>query len=177
MHTASPSVRRLRLIQAVLLLLLVAGCTPSPQQPRAPVTLRLLDGAGVETLLAPAAADTTVVLVYDPSDCFVCDGELAQWIKGRTERGWTLRLVLKREPTPSEQTQLQLFRLDADDFLHPSARRLATPRVYRYSGAVLVDSAIGRPAQTALLTRISGDGDPYSDVPLALPASGNPSPP
>lgn len=166
---------RLRGIMATTALL-AAACSPSAPSTRAPVSLGLADGSPLASLLPSSPQDTSFVLVYDPSDCFSCDGELAQWLSMRAQRNWSIRLVLTREPTPSEMTQLHLFRLAASGYVHPSAKRLGTPRVYRYHGHVLVDSAVGRPGQATILARgISGHAGTAPSTEGGPPRSSQPS--
>jgi hypothetical protein len=110
-------------------------------------------GRPVSTLL-PATGDTAVVLVYNPAQCFSCDGELSRWVNVSRERGWQVRLLLTREPSPGERDQFRLFRLQPAGVLQGPAARLKTPRVYRFAGQLPVDSAVGSPAEHGLLDAV-----------------------
>jgi hypothetical protein len=122
------------------------------------------EGRPVRSFL-DARGDTSVVLVYAPSDCFSCDGELARWTAISRDRGWRVQLFLTAAPSPGERDQLRLFRLQPAGVLDGDAARtgLSTPRVYRFAGQTLVDSAVGKASEHALLGRAAG-GDPTSEA-------------
>lgn len=105
-----------------LVLLLAAGACARPT-----LLDRRIDGGGSVASLV-AAADTGVVLLYEPSDCFVCYGSLQPWLLwGRTHPG-SLALVFTRPPTADERVQLATYRIRADGVLRPTLRdRLARP--------------------------------------------------
>lgn len=118
------------------------------------------DGRPVRSFLN-ARGDTSVVLVYAPSDCFSCNGELARWTTVARDRGWRVRLFLTAAPSPGERDQFRLFRLQPAGVLEGVAAHtgISTPRVYRFVGPTLVDSAVGKAPEHALLGRAAG-GDP-----------------
>lgn len=136
-------------------LALFAGCERTPELIPPPHEWAIENGKAVAALL-PAAGDTAVVLVYAPSQCFSCDGELSRWVGLSRERGWQVRLLLTREPSPGERDQLRLFRLQPAGVLQGPAARLKTPRVYRFAGHLPVDSAVGSPAEHGLLAKAVG---------------------
>lgn len=126
----------------------------------------LEEGRTVRSFLT-TTGDTAVVLVYAPSDCFTCDGELAGWSKLAGERGWEMHLFLTGTPSTGERDQLRLFRIrPAGVLADPGHSALATPRVYRFDGQVPIDSAVGSASQAALLGRVTG---PASASDAAIP--------
>lgn len=112
-----------------------------------------VQGAGQVTSLLPAGGDTSVVLVYAPSQCFTCDGELSRWAAVSEKRGWRMHLFLTAEPSAGERDQLRLFRVQPSGVLQNVPARLETPRVYWFAGGTAVDSAVGSPAEHRLLAK------------------------
>jgi hypothetical protein len=101
---------------------------------------RLTGGARLRDLIGPA--DTAVVLLYDPGDCFVCYSELASWIEVRRQRPGLVRIVLTRAPTITEQHQLAIYRIVADGVLplEKGSGGIPTPAQL----LVVSDSIVGR---------------------------------
>lgn len=124
-----------------------------------PVAEWTIEGQRAVGTILPARGDTVVLLVYDLSQCFTCGGELSRWMAASRERGWKLHLLLTRQPSPGERDQLRLFRLAPAGVLEGAAASVQTPRVYRFAGSVLVDSAVGSSAEHRLLARAAG-GEP-----------------
>lgn len=110
-------------------------------------------GAGQVTGLLPTGGDTAVVLVYAPSHCFTCEGELSRWVALAGNRGWRMHLFLTAEPSTGERDQLRLFRLQPSGVLQDVPAGLETPRVYWFAGRTPVDSAVGSPAEHQLLAK------------------------
>ena len=106
------------------LLLLVAACAG-----RDAATLQLADGRRVSDL---AVADTTVLLLYDPSACFKCGTTLPEWVAYRLRNPDRVRLVLTGDPTPGETAQLRAGRIRVDG-IAPGGRALTQGKGYRVS--------------------------------------------
>lgn len=103
--------------------------------------------------MLPEGGDTAVVLVYAPSQCFTCDGELSRWSSLSGERGWRMHLLLTAEPSAGEREQLRLFRVQPSGVLQDAPARVETPRVYWFAGGTPVDSAVGSAAEHRLLAK------------------------
>lgn len=170
-----PRSRRLPRLTAAPALLVLAGCG-SAEGGGPPEQWRLASGSTIAASL-PATSDTSVVLVYDPSDCFSCDGQLARWRRVGEARGWSVRLLLTREPGPDERVQLRLLRVTPDGVIRGPAARLSTPRAYRFAGRTLVDSAVGAPAHHQMLEHAGATGPDAGSSAASSPFSGRGSPP
>jgi len=103
------------------------------------------------------SADTVIVLVYDPADCFECASPLPRW------REWALHsparrllLILTREPSRAELQLLIVNRLHDTPWFATTANNLATPAVYAFIRGQQVDSAIGRVPSSAFFSRWVG---------------------
>lgn len=140
-----------------LVLAACAGCVESEPGFGA-VTEWVIQGDRPVRTFLPVQGDTAVLLVYAPSQCFTCDGELSRWMAISRDRGWRVHLLLTAQPSAGERDQLRLFRLEPAGVLKGAAARVTTPRVYRFAGPVLVDSAVGSPAENGLLSRAAGAG-------------------
>jgi hypothetical protein len=136
---------------------LSAGCRGDPDVVP-PITEWSAGGSRSVAAFLPAAGDTAVLLVYAPSQCFTCDGELSKWMSVSRDRGWRVHLFLTAEPSPGERDQLRLFRLEPAGVLQGPITDLETPRVYRFAGKTLVDTAVGTPAQNGLLNSLLTQG-------------------
>lgn len=110
----------------------------------------LSDGRVLADLLN--ATDTTIVLVYDPGECFTCNTVLQQWLERERAHPGTLRLVFTRFPSVQERARLDLYRLRYDGDL--VSWRASIPRVYVFDGKIVADSALGRGAERVLLARL-----------------------
>lgn len=153
LRTAS---RQVRLVTCLVAALALLGSCEGRSGALPPVDEWTIRGGGAVRTLLPAAGDTAVLLVYTPSHCFSCNGELSRWIGLSRERGWQLRLLLTAPPSPGERDQLRLFRLEPAGVLQGAAARVRTPRVYRFSGQVVVDSAVGSTGEHRLLGASTG---------------------
>jgi hypothetical protein len=135
-------------------LLGVCGCAP-------PLAEReLVAGGNVGSLVAKS--DTAVVLLYQPSDSFVCNGTLQPWLAWRQRHPGRVALVFTRPPTRSEQTQLITYRIRPDGILRPGvlgrARRTITPaEIVLVNGRVVATEPV-RPGalETPLFRRVAG---------------------
>ncbi len=142
------------LLKTICLLILgvQGGCAESASGFR-PVAEWVIDGDRAVRTLLSAQSDTAVLLVYAPSQCFSCDGELSKWMVISRDRGWQVHLLLTGEPSAGERDQLRLFRLKPSGVLQDVPARLETPRVYWFAAGTPVDSAVGSPAEHRLLTK------------------------
>jgi hypothetical protein len=130
----------------------IAGCAEGTSGVP-PVSEWVLDGGRPISNVLPAQGDTAVLLVYAPSQCFTCDGELSRWAALSGERGWRMHLLLTAEPSAGERDQLRLFRLKPSGVLQGVPAGLETPRVYWFAAGTPVDSAVGSPAEHRLLAK------------------------
>ena len=90
----------------------------------APITLERQELVSGERLVQLAdRATRTVILVYDPSDCFNCSGELAHWLQLRPDPNRAVLIVLSREPRKDEMTQLITHRIPVAGILAPGLLR------------------------------------------------------
>lgn len=99
--------------------------------------------AGLSRLLPALAAekDTVVVLMYDPADCFSCSAPYGAWLSW--ERGGESRrvnLLLSRQPSRDERTQLDLARL-AERAILDQGRGPGNPVAWVFVRGIAVDSA------------------------------------
>ena len=140
-------------------LFVASGC--ARLQPPLPER-ELASGATVTSLVANA--DTAVVLLYKPSDSFVCNGSLQPWLQWRHTHPRAFALVFTREPTRAERTQLMTHRIHADGILR---RRLldgvfappAPAELLLVRGRVVSITAIWpRMLTTPLYRRLNADG-------------------
>jgi precorrin-6x reductase len=77
----------------------------------------LVVGASVASLVA--SYDTAVVLLYEPSDVFVCYGSLQPWLDWRRRHPGSVTLVFTRPATDAERKQLATYRVHPDATLRP----------------------------------------------------------
>ena len=105
-------------------MLLVAACAG-----RDAATLELADGRRVADL---AVADSTALLLYDPSACFSCGTTLPDWVAYRFRHPDRVRLVLTGEPTPGEAARLRAGRVVVDG-IAAGGRELTRGQGYRVS--------------------------------------------
>ena len=97
---------------AVIAVSAISGCArASSRLPERPIV-----GGGTLASLV-ARADTAIVLLYRPSDTFVCSGSLQPWLEWRRSHPQSFALVFTREPTPAERTQLATHHIHADGVL------------------------------------------------------------
>ncbi len=113
----------------------------------------MADGRSVGDLLSPETA--SVVLVYDPSECFSCTGLLPQWIELGREWSVPVRLVLTRQPTPAETNKLKLLRVIPAGVLKAEPSDTPMSIAYIFDGMTELASAIGASKQSALLTELT----------------------
>jgi len=97
---------------ALIAVAAISGCAPSPfHLPERPI----VDGGTVASLVS--RSDTAIVLLYRPSDAFVCSGSLQPWLEWRRSHPGSFALVFTREPTRAERTQLATHHIRADGVL------------------------------------------------------------
>jgi len=140
----------MRVLISVLIMLVFSGCTDSPP---AIHDWKISGARTVRYLLTEA--DTTVLLILDPTQCFTCSGELAEWLDGERRGRFRLQLVLNRQLREEEAGQFVIYRVKPAGFLDGVAHRMETPRIYRFTGTTVLDSAVGLEMQRALITRIA----------------------
>jgi hypothetical protein len=86
----------------------------------------LASGATVRSLVA--VHDTSVILVYRPSDVFLCNGSLQPWLEWGRRNPGRFALVFTRPPSEAERIQLANFRIHPAGVLERStADRLHPP--------------------------------------------------
>jgi hypothetical protein len=79
-----------------------------------------------------AVADSTALLLYDPSACFSCGTTLPDWVAYRLRHPDRVRLVLTETPTPGEAAQLRAGRVVVDG-IAAGGRELTRGKGYRVS--------------------------------------------
>jgi hypothetical protein len=91
-------------------------------------------------------ADTAVVLIYDPSDCFACSSVLGRWLDAKRRSPDRVFLVFTRSPRNVERDQLRLYRIQPDGILshRRSGGGITTPAAIVLWRRVVV--AVGPPA-------------------------------
>lgn len=94
------------------LLLAAGGCAGSSLPER-----ELAAGGTISSLVAKA--DTAVVLLYSPDDCFVCYAALQPWLERKRRQPGDVALVFTRPAGPAEQIQLATYRIHPDGVLRP----------------------------------------------------------
>jgi hypothetical protein len=140
-----------RSIRPALLAVLVLGCAGRDGNDAVDMLdFRLTDGEPIRALVHPA--DTAVVLLYDPGDCFTCASPVAAWLAVRRQRPGLVHLLFVRRPTQAEQHQLTLYRVVPDGNLK-QARRVSTPMELLVVNGVVVDQRTGRDETSSLLDR------------------------
>jgi hypothetical protein len=118
-----------RRLSAALLLCTLAGCRV-PKEPDEQI-LSLATASKVPLREVVEHADFAVVILVDPAECFACISNLARWIHWERRHPDQFFLVFTRSPSPIEQRQIALFRLQPDAVLaNADASRLTTPREF-----------------------------------------------
>jgi len=84
----------------------------------------LLLDSGAELGTLAAAGDSTVMILYDPSDCFSCNSSLASWIELRREFPDKVAIVFTRKPSAIQQKRLVAARVEVDGTLATNSRVL-----------------------------------------------------
>ncbi len=138
-----------RLLGASLLVVSIACTDAEPVQEG--TGFRRMDFASVFDLLA--GRDTVALLLYDPSDCFSCGSPLGQWLAWGAKPNHQVRAFLSRIPKRSELSQILALRVKFKGVISGGVGPLSTPRVYLATNGLVVDSAIGYPAQHRLLSK------------------------
>lgn len=130
----------------------VLGCTSTKPLPI--MQLPLKTGALIADLVSES--DTTMLLIYDPADCLACGNPIGVWLAWETSSPRrSLALVLTREPSPADVRALATARAMVKGLLQETARFTRTPAAYYIVAHRIVDSAVGRPALSSLMTRIT----------------------
>lgn len=127
-HLARPAA----LILGVLCVFTVS-CRPMP--PVVPVAeWRLASGRTVSDVVPSDPG--TVLLVFSPESLFRCMTILPDWLEQRRTRPDRIKILLTREPTESQRTELLTRRIGHDVLLHPefSSRSVQPPEVYVLRG-------------------------------------------
>lgn len=93
----------------VVLPLLVLSCGgPAPSV----LGISLVSGQSVSQLVG--VRDSTVILLYNPADCFSCSSVLGRWIEAKRQHPDQVLLVFTRPPTPNETRELAAYRIAPD---------------------------------------------------------------
>jgi hypothetical protein len=131
---------------------------------------RAVAGGGTVAALV-ANADTAVVLVYAPSDCFACHAALQPWLEWGRRHPGRLALVFTRPPTVAERVQLATYRIHADATLERGLiDRIAPPaapvELLLVHGRAVESHRVARgPLSTPLFRRIA-HANPRLDPPF-----------
>ena len=95
-HSRKPLLACLLLAWAATLALSCARGWPAMED------WRLTDGRTLGQLVS--SRDSSVILIYDPGDCFVCARVLPRWLEGARSHRGRFALVFTREPTRRERS-------------------------------------------------------------------------
>lgn len=151
------NVRRLAIASALLCVTSCASPPPLGWQDR-----HLLSGSTLGALANGSA--TVAVLLFDPSHCFSCEGDLTAW------REWasmapsrSVLLVLTRQPTDIETNELTRQRIPVAGI----ASDVVAPVAVVFSKHQVVDSAVGQRRVRLLLRRYMTNKE---DTAAAVPA-------
>lgn len=137
-----------------LLLALSCMCSLGCQSPGALLDAALSDGTTLQSV--GETADTAIVLLDDPAECFVCESPIRGWQEWvAVGNGRKAFLILTREPTRTERHHLIVGRLDVSRWL--TSARVEGPDVRAFINGIQVDSAYGRRAINRLYHRWLGE--------------------
>jgi hypothetical protein len=131
--------------------LVLAACTPAPR--RAPV----LDAPAVRALAS--RRPTTLLLVFDPSQCLSCAADMPRWLNLRTTHPRAVSLLMTRTPSAGEAKYFTIARIPVDGVLGDAAGlpRRRPPAGYLFHGGRLVASGpLSEPGVRAAIAREVG---------------------
>lgn len=115
--------------------------------------MQLPSGQPLATLVQ-ASSDTTIFLIYAPSDCLACGAPLGAWLDwARTGNHRSVQLVLTRPPSPGEQNALRIARVRPAAVLTASSERLQTPSVVVVGPSGTLDAGFGRVEANMIVNR------------------------
>ncbi len=133
-------------------------CTVSLACSRPPQTQSLLslvssDGRALAKVLPKA--ETVLLLVYDPADCFSCGTPIGAWRTWESEAvGRAVSLVLTRPPSPMERQKLLASRFEPLALLE-NARAYRTPAAFQVIAGHIRDSGFGAIGIASLKRRMT----------------------
>ena len=147
-----PTTRLVALIGFTLL-----ACEDPPR--RHDLDAELIGGGSIHTMVANAGP--MVILLYDPSACFTCDGVLGRWVNYSRAEQVPLHLVLSREPLEAQRQQLLAYRVNILGVLRREPE-VPVADAYLLSEDGQLDvarRAAGVAAQVALLDSLAAAGN------------------
>jgi hypothetical protein len=104
--------------------------------------------------------DTTIILVYAPSDCFACFGVLSRWMRTRQYQSSNVHLVLTSKPTAAQKAQLAAHGISAYKVVRERNTAVArTPATLLYINGQLRALSFVRPGRDVILDWLTGSAD------------------
>ena len=94
----------------------------------------------VQSTVQSVNADTLVVLMYDPTDLFSCGEAIGSWKARASDDRLSVRLVLLRNPSPTERRQLLAMKLRPDSIVLNNERSVQSTEVLLVGGRVAMRS-------------------------------------
>lgn len=135
---------------ATVAAVVLASCAAPPTLSR----VSLQGGKAIADLLS--AADTVVLLLYDPADCLACGAPIGVW---RTWEAASQRrklvLVLTRPPTRREAEALFTARVAPAAILASGRSPMPVPSAYVVVSGAISDSGVGRGGIGAVMARVT----------------------
>ena len=115
-------------------------------------TLTLNDGSEVTPLLREESC--SVVLVMSPEECLSCTGILEAWVGLGQASQFEVHLLLTGEPSAKQAEKLTLQRVPLRGITSEEHGDSET-KAYLFDGRELIDSIVGVPQQSVLLSQLS----------------------
>lgn len=111
--------------------------------------LALVDGRVVGDLVDPTGK--TVVLLYEPGECFSCNGLLGRWIALGKDQDIGVVLVLTSQPTRRQTDSLAFLRVNVAGVLSHERQDPGASSAHLFDGTKRTRSAVGMVQQVAML--------------------------
>lgn len=115
--------------------------------------LALVDGRVVRDLLDPGGK--TVILFYEPGECFSCNGLLGRWIAFGKAQDIGVVLVLTSQPTQRQTATLAFLRIDVGGVLSHEYPDPSASAAHLFDGTTQMRSAVGMVQQVAMLDELT----------------------
>ena len=115
--------------------------------------LALVDGGTVGDLLD--SVGKTVVLIYEPSECFSCTGLLGRWIALGKGQDMTVVVVLTSRPTRQQAASLAFMRIEVAGVLLHGLLDSDASAAHLFDGMTRTRSAVGMVQQMAMLNELT----------------------
>ncbi len=130
----------------------VAACSiPAPYEDV--TSLQLADGREIGDIIS-LSSDTTVLLIYSPSQCFSCTSVLYEWLDLGKKVDADIKLVLTGDPTRRDAAELEFLRIQPAGVLANKLRDTVPPTAFIFMGSRQVHVASGVQSQISLLDHL-----------------------